>query len=93
MFAVAPPEGFRMLSIAVAESVARKGVGTALVRGFEIEIPPECRTYGLSVLKSNTSAICFYEKLSFQFVGETAIAWKLRKALTANAIRPELRAV
>ncbi len=86
----APPDEFRLLSMAVAESVARKGVGAALVQGFEAEIRPACRTYGLSVLKANTTAIRFYEKLAFQCVGETAITWRLRKVLAGNASMPEL---
>src|SRR5208282_494553 len=45
LFAVPPPHEYRMLSIAVAVSATRKGVGTALVRGFESRIRAECRTY------------------------------------------------
>ncbi len=80
-----------MLSIAVAECVASKGVGTALVQEFEAEIRPACSTYDLNVLKTNNSAIRFYEKLAFQRVGETAIAWRLRKVLAANAGMPDSR--
>ncbi len=86
-----PPDEFRMLSIAVAQRATRKGVGTALVQGFEAEIRPACCSYGLNVLKTNTLALRFYEKLAFQCVGETAIAWKLRKVLAANAGMPDSR--
>jgi ribosomal protein S18 acetylase RimI-like enzyme len=74
---------FRLLSIAVAASATRKGVGKALVECFEATLPVECRTYSLNVLKTSASAIHFYEKLAFQRDGETAIAWILRKDLAA----------
>ena len=77
-------EEFRMLSIAVAAHAARKGVGTELVESFEAAIRATCRAYCLNVLKSNRSALKFYEKLAFQLAGETAIAWTLRKDLAAN---------
>ena len=63
----------------------RKGVGTGLVQAFEAAIHTACDAYSLNVLKSNRPAMRFYEKLAFQCVGETAIAWKLRKELTAAA--------
>ncbi len=87
-----PHKGFRMLSIAVDERAARKGVGTALVQGFEAEMSLACRAYGLNVLKTNTSAIDFYEKLGFQCVGETAIAWTLRRELPTVPARLVRRA-
>jgi ribosomal protein S18 acetylase RimI-like enzyme len=86
-----PREEFRLVSIAVAAHATRKGVGTGLVQGFEAAIRAACCMYSLNVLKTNTSAIRFYEKLAFQRVGETAIAWKLRKVLAANAGMPELQ--
>ena len=73
--------GFHLVSLAVAASIARKGVGTALVRDFEGAIRAHCRAYSLSVLKNNPEAIRFYEKLGFQRAGETAISWILRKEL------------
>ena len=78
-----PEDKFRMLSIAVNPRAARKGVGTALVRDFEVAIRAVSHTYCLNVLKNNTSAIRFYEKLAFQCVGETDIAWTLRKDVAA----------
>ncbi len=78
-----PEDKFRMLSIAVDPRAARKGVGTALVRDFEVAIRAVSHTYCLNVLKNNTSAIRFYEKLAFQCVGETDIAWTLRKDVAA----------
>jgi ribosomal protein S18 acetylase RimI-like enzyme len=76
---------FRMLSIAVAPNAMRKGVGRALVQGFEAAAEAECRVYGLSVAKSNLTAIRFYEEAAFQYVGETPTSWKLRKELAAGA--------
>jgi ribosomal protein S18 acetylase RimI-like enzyme len=84
--AVSPREEFRMLSIAVAAHAARKGVGTELVQGFEATIGASCHMYSLNVLKTNTSAIRFYEQLAFQCVGETEIAWTLRKVLATNSL-------
>jgi len=89
MAGASPSDDIRLLSIAVAASATRKGVGTALVESFEAAIRPTSRTYSLSVLKSNPSAIRFYEKLAFQCVGETEISWTFRKVLAANADTPD----
>ena len=51
----APSEEFRMLSIAVAARATRKGVGTALVQGFEAALRTVSRTYRLNVLKINVA--------------------------------------
>jgi ribosomal protein S18 acetylase RimI-like enzyme len=74
----------------VASQASRKGIGSSLVRAFEAAVPPTYRQYSLQVLKGNLSAICFYEKLGFKRVGETARAWKLCKVLTTGASTPEL---
>jgi ribosomal protein S18 acetylase RimI-like enzyme len=79
----APSEECRILSIAVDPAASGNGVGTALVEGFEEVIRATCREYSLHVLKTNSSAIRFYEKLAFQCVGETSISWKMRKELAA----------
>ena len=85
-----PPRGeFCLLSIAVAKQATRKGICTALVDGFEAAIRATSRTYSLHVLKTNTSAIRFYERLAFQGVGETATSWMLRKELPATTGRLE----
>jgi ribosomal protein S18 acetylase RimI-like enzyme len=76
-----PADEFRIVSIAVASGATRKGVGTALVGDFEKAIRGQCSGYCLSVLKTNTSAIRFYERLQFRCAGETAIAWTMRKEL------------
>ena len=91
LLGASPCEEFRLISIAVAEHATRNGVGTRLIQGFEAAIRAAGCTYGLNVLKTNTAAIRFYEKLGFQRAGETATAWKLRKVLAANAGMPELR--
>jgi len=91
MAEASPREDYRLLSIAVATDATRKGVGTALVEGFEAAIRATSRTYSLNVLKTNTAAIRFYEKLAFQCVGETAISWTLRKELAEGAGKPESR--
>ncbi len=82
-------EELRLISIAVAAHATRRGVGTALVECFEAATRAACRTYSLNVLKSNSSALKFYEKLGFQVVGERAIALTLRKELAAHASVPE----
>ena len=84
-----PREEFCMLSLAVARQAARKGIGTALVEGFEAALPATSRTYNLHVLKTNLAAIRFYKGLAFRCVGETAISWTLRKELAATAGRFE----
>jgi ribosomal protein S18 acetylase RimI-like enzyme len=76
---------FRLLSIAVAAGAVRKGVGTKLVQAFEEAIRDVCCTYSLNVLKTNTAALRFYETLDFQRIGETVIAWRLRKVLAVGA--------
>ncbi len=88
-----PPNEYRLVSIAVAAGASRKGVGTALVEGFEKTIRAECDSYRLSVLKTNSPAIGFCEKLAFQFVGETESAWSMRKELAAAnpGVRPSSR--
>ncbi len=91
MAGASPQEDFHMLSIAVAVGATRKGVGTALVECFEAAIRATSGTYSLNVLKSNTPAIRFYEKLGFQCVGQTAISWTFRKVLAASAGAPESR--
>ena len=80
----APPEDYRLLSIAVAGSATRNGFGTALVRAFESHLPAACCTYSLTVLKANSSANRFYDGLAFQRFGETALSWRLRKDLAIN---------
>ncbi len=80
-----PRDEFRMLSIAVARRATRKGVGRALVQGFEAAIGAACDTYRLNVSKTNTPAIRFYEKLGFQCAGETATSRTLRKDMAAMA--------
>ncbi len=80
-----PREDYRMLSIAVNPSVARQGVGMALLQAFEAAIGQECHSYRLNVLKTNSAAIRFYEKAGFHYMGETPIAWTLRKELATNA--------
>ena len=79
---------YRLLSIAVVAGATRKGVGKALVESFEAEVGTTSTTYRLNVLKSNASAIRFYEKLAFRRVGETEIAWILRREVAANAALP-----
>ncbi len=91
MTGASPREDFRLLSIAVAANAMRKGVGTVLVESFEATIRATSQTYSLNVLKSNTAAIRFYEKLAFQCVGETAISWIFRKELAVNGGAPESR--
>jgi ribosomal protein S18 acetylase RimI-like enzyme len=86
-----PPDEFRLISIAVAANATRKGIGTALVESFEAAIRQQSSVYCLHVLKSNATAIRFYEKLAFERVGETAISWILRKAIPVNADTPEPR--
>jgi ribosomal protein S18 acetylase RimI-like enzyme len=78
-------EEFRLLSIAVDGDASRKGVGGELVEAFEAAISGIARTYKLNVLKSNLSAIRFYEKLSFQRVAETSLSWTLGKDMHAAA--------
>ena len=84
-------EEFRLLSIAVAADAERQGIGTQLVRRFEEAIGGSCRAYRLGVLKNNSAAIRFYEKLGFRYVGESAAAWTLSKTLTANVGTSEAR--
>jgi len=88
----APREEFRMVSIAVSPRATRKGVGTALVQGFEAAMGEERQAYSLNVLKTNASAIRFYEQLGFHCIGETAKSWTLRKALGDSAAIPKRRA-
>jgi ribosomal protein S18 acetylase RimI-like enzyme len=82
--AASPSEDFRLLSLAVAPNATRKGIGTVLVRSFEAAVPATCDAYCLHVLKTNTSAIRFYESLAFQCAGDTGISWKLRKELVTH---------
>jgi ribosomal protein S18 acetylase RimI-like enzyme len=77
-------EDYRLLSIAVAADSERKGIGTKLVHRFEEAIGGSCRSYRLGVMKNNTAAIRFYEKLGFHYVRESAIAWTLSKPLAAT---------
>jgi ribosomal protein S18 acetylase RimI-like enzyme len=85
-----PREEIRLLAIAVAAGATRRGVGTALVECFEEAVAATSGTYSLNVLKTNSAAIRFYEKSAFRYVGETAIAWTLRKELAAHPGRLEL---
>ncbi len=91
LLGASPRDELRLLSIAVAAGATRKGIGTALLESFEAEVGTTSTTYRLNVLKSNASAIRFYEKLAFRRVGETEIAWILRKEVAANAGLPESR--
>jgi ribosomal protein S18 acetylase RimI-like enzyme len=79
-------EEFRLLSIAVAPEAMQRGIGTALVHGFDEAICELSDTYDLGVLKNNAPALQFYEKLAFECVGETAISWTLRRVLRPNII-------
>ncbi len=91
MVGASPRDELRLLSIAVVAGATRKGVGKALVESFEAEVGTTSTTYRLNVLKSNASAIRFYEKLAFRRVGETEIAWILRREVAANAALPGSR--
>lgn len=81
-----------MVSIAVAPEATGNGVGTALVRAFETALREVSDSYGLNVLKSNATAIRFYERLGFERVGETPISWTLHKVLEPRFLKPECRA-
>ena len=67
------------MSIAVAASAVRRGVGTALIAGFEESIRSICGAYRLHVLKDNTAALRFYERLGFERVGKRDASWVLRR--------------
>jgi ribosomal protein S18 acetylase RimI-like enzyme len=83
---------FLLLSIAVDPSATGRGVGTALVRGFEDAARKQSQAYRLDVLKTNLAALRFYDKFGFEYVGETARTWTLRKILSPSALAADLRA-
>ena len=84
---------FLLLSIAVDPRATGRGVGTALVRGFEHAVRKLSHAYRLDVLKTNRAALRFYEKLGFHYVGQTASSWTLRKVLAPKALAKDLRAL
>ena len=73
--AAPPPPGrlrdMRLLSIAVAAGAAGYGAAAALVNAFDDEMRQRGPGYELTVLKTNSRARRFYEKLDFILVGET----------------------
>jgi len=87
-----PREEYRLLSIAVAPEGTSRGIGQALVRGFEEAIREVSNSYDLRVLKNNDRAIRFYEKLGFEHVGETSCSWTFRKTLAPRVVVDESRA-
>jgi ribosomal protein S18 acetylase RimI-like enzyme len=76
-----PRDEVLLLAIAVDSRATRRGVGTALVRGFEDAAGKLSHAYWLDVQKTNGVARRFYEKLALQFVEETPSTLILRKVL------------
>ena len=76
----APPiKNVRLLSIAVADDAEGTGAAVALVREFDDHLRRSCDGYELTVMKTNTRARKFYEKLAFSLAGETAQEYIFRK--------------
>lgn len=75
----------RLLSIAVNKNSKEKGIGTALIEYLEENLRKnEIYSYGLSVKKSNTQAIRFYNKNNFRIEIEEKNAFYYIKNLIAN---------
>lgn len=75
----------RLLSIAVSKSSKEKGIGTALIEYLEENLRKnEIYSYGLSVKKSNSNAIKFYDKNNFKIESEEKNALYYLKNLNAN---------
>jgi ribosomal protein S18 acetylase RimI-like enzyme len=79
LFGAAERSDYCLLSIAVAQAATRMGVGTELIQAFEAAIRGACRAYRLNVLKDNTTAMRFYQKLGFRLAGKTDSSWILLK--------------
>jgi len=75
----------RLLSIAVSKNSKEKGIGTALIEYLEENLRKnEIYSYGLSVKKSNSNAIKFYDKNNFKIELEEKNALYYLKNLNAN---------
>lgn len=71
---------FSLLSIGIREDMKRHGIGTQLIKDFEAAINKDkYPQYGLSVQKTNISAIQFYLKCGFVQDFETANLLFFRK--------------
>ncbi len=60
-----------LLSIAVSAEAVGKGVAVALVEAFELAIRTCAAEYRLSVSKSNSRAVRFYQKMGFEIETES----------------------
>ena len=75
----------RLLSIAVSKNSKEKGIGTALIEYLEENLRKnEIYSYGLSVKKSNSNAIKFYNKNNFRIEIEEKNGLYYLKNLNAN---------
>jgi ribosomal protein S18 acetylase RimI-like enzyme len=64
--------GISMLSLAIAEDAARTGAATALFQAFDEIARDRCSHYRLTVYRSNTSVIRYYDILGLKRVGESS---------------------
>jgi ribosomal protein S18 acetylase RimI-like enzyme len=74
---------FRLLSIAVDNSIQSKGIGNSLLSQFEVLLKERgVESYGLSVRIENPRAIKFYMSKGFEIEMEKGETLYLRKIIT-----------
>lgn len=72
--------GLYLQNIAILPEYQRKGVGTRLIQRFQALAVAKEAPLQLSVFRTNTSALRFYERLGFEKAGDTnthyQMVWK-----------------